>query len=189
MRLVLIALLLLVGAVAGGRWLGGREGSPDVPAIELSSTQAYAKLGSRGPERFARVGPGLYRGGQPSRRDLRLLRALDVRTIIDLRRGRSDGERAAAEQAGLRFLSFPLDGTSTPSRSELDPIVEAMRAGNVYVHCKAGRDRTSLVVALYRVRVDGWPPDRAWQSEARAFGHHGLLLRSGLERAFRLATR
>jgi protein tyrosine/serine phosphatase len=45
----------------------------------------------------------------------------------------------------------------------------------VYVHCKNGRDRTSLVVALFRVLYQGWEPDEAWNYEVLAYGHQPSL--------------
>jgi protein tyrosine/serine phosphatase len=33
----------------------------------------------------------------------------------------------------------------------------------IYVHCALGRDRTGLLVALYRVRQLGWSPAAAYQ--------------------------
>jgi protein-tyrosine phosphatase len=57
----------------------------------------------------------------------------------------------------------------------------------VYVHCAAGRDRTSLIVALYRVWVNNWTPQMAWQHEARDFGHYQWWFR-GLYRVFAALT-
>jgi tyrosine-protein phosphatase SIW14 len=39
----------------------------------------------------------------------------------------------------------------------------------VFVHCQAGKDRTGLVVAVYRILVDGWSVDDAI-SERKTFG-------------------
>jgi GTP:adenosylcobinamide-phosphate guanylyltransferase len=76
--------------------------------------EAFDYLASRqGPPRFAEVADGVYRGGQPSRRDLEALHALGVKTIIDLRRedeAVSRREEAEAHQLGLTFMHFPFYG-------------------------------------------------------------------------------
>jgi hypothetical protein len=43
--------------------------------------------------------------------------------------------------------------------------------GVVLVHCKNGRDRTSLVVGLYRALIEGAPVDEVWANDFVAFGH------------------
>jgi protein-tyrosine phosphatase len=39
----------------------------------------------------------------------------------------------------------------------------------VFVHCQAGKDRTGLVVAVYRILVDGWDVEEAI-AERKRFG-------------------
>jgi protein tyrosine/serine phosphatase len=53
------------------------------------------------------------------------------------------------------------------------------------VHCDNGSDRTSLAVALYRVEVEGWDPQRAWQAEALDYGHRPRRVMREIELAFR----
>jgi protein tyrosine/serine phosphatase len=149
---------------------------------------AYRTLQSaEGPTRFSQVADGLYRGGQPTAHQLQLLHELGVRTVINLRQSNASEEQASAERLGMRFLHFPFSGISQPDGVLLQEIVKAIdpSAGAVYVHCKEGRDRTSLIIALYRVLKQGWSPDHAWKSEAIDFGHHGWPFMRGLERAFR----
>ncbi len=143
------------------------------------------------PVRFAQVTPRLYRGGEPSPAQLAELYARGVRTVIDLR-DRPVAvavEAEAAARLGMRHRSFPFSGFAEPDGALLRQIVAAMQEagdGAIYVHCHAGRDRTSLVVALYRVWVEAWAPAEAWRREADAFGHGGwrhVFFRK-LDRAF-----
>jgi protein tyrosine/serine phosphatase len=128
--------------------------------------------GPAGPVRFAVVRAGLYRGGQPTPRHLELLHDLGVNTVVDLRRGNTDVEAATARRLGMHFVRFPFYGVFGADSAFLKSIIEAIRqGGNVYVHCHVGRDRTSLVVALYRVLVDKWDPREAWAKEAVAYGY------------------
>jgi protein tyrosine/serine phosphatase len=144
--------------------------------------------------RFAQVAPRLYRGGQPDEEDLRRLHELGVRTIISLR-GPSKAqaaEEALAGELGMRFRRFAFSGLSEPEPAMLHQIVGAMSdpdGGAVYVHCHRGRDRTSLVTALYRVWVDHWAPELAWQKEAVDYGHAPWrLFFYKLDRAFSRLT-
>jgi protein tyrosine/serine phosphatase len=140
---------------------------------DATRERALAELrGPHGPVRFAVVRDGLYRGGQPTPHHLELLHALGVNTVIDLRRGNSDAEAAAAQRLGIRLVRFPFFGIFGADHLFLANVVEAIRhGGSVYVHCHVGRDRTSLVIALYRVLVEGWEPRLAWQKEAIAYGY------------------
>jgi protein tyrosine/serine phosphatase len=50
---------------------------------------------------------------------------------------------------------------------------------NVYVHCLEGRDRTGLMIALYRTCMQAWPLDEAYSEMVscgyRGFAHHVIL--------------
>jgi len=173
----LIAMLVLPACGAAARCAAPAR-TVSLPNDD-GARDAYASLRSvRGPTRFQQVGPQLYRGGQPTAAHLLALRALGVHTIINLRDtpGAVATERADAERLGLRFLNFPFSGLSNPDPKQLREINAALidpTNGSVYVHCREGRDRTSLVVALYRVWHDGWPPEMAWHHEADDYGHGG----------------
>jgi protein tyrosine/serine phosphatase len=154
---------------------------------------ALAELaGPTGPKRFAVVREGLYRGGQPTPRHVELLHAAGVETIVDLRLpdGDSRKEAAAAARLGMRFINLPFTGLLRVDPPFLMRVVDVVRGGGrVYVHCNVGRDRTSLIVALYRVLVDGWDPATAWQREAVAFGYRRGLFHGSIVDSFDAATR
>jgi protein tyrosine/serine phosphatase len=190
------AILPVVVVVALARCAASAYSAAPERAFSLPADAAvhdvFAWLRSqRGPTRFQQVAPALYRGGQPTAAHLAALHALGVRTIVDLRNTPAAvaAERAEADRLGLRFLSFPFSGLGAPDPTQLRAIVAALvdaANGPVYVHCQQGRDRTSLVVALYRVWHDGWSPELAWQREADDYGHGGwrhIFFRK-LDRAF-----
>jgi len=116
----------------------------------------------------------LYRSGQPDRRDLKRLRdAYGIRTIVNLRRAdEQDGaeglslseERLAVEQLGLRFFHLPMDGDAKVDPNTVNrwlEIAEAPENHPILIHCKAGVDRTGLLAAAYRIRVQRWSPQKA----------------------------
>jgi protein tyrosine phosphatase (PTP) superfamily phosphohydrolase (DUF442 family) len=188
--LPLVFVVALAGCAASAYSAAPERSSLLPPDGAVRDTFAWLRS-QRGPTRFQQVAPALYRGGQPTAAQLAALHALGVRTIVDLRNTASAvaNERAEADRLGLRFLSFPFSGLAKPDPAQLRAIVAALADpanGAVYVHCQQGRDRTSLVVALYRVWHDGWSPELAWQREADDYGHGGwrhIFFRK-LDRAF-----
>jgi protein tyrosine/serine phosphatase len=160
--------------------------APSTPAVALADLQSEA-----GPARFGMVNERLYRGGQPSADHLHMLHALGVTKIIDLRRERLDlvnAERATARELGMQFVELPFYGIFGTDPAFLGRVVEEMASpgeGAVYVHCSNGRDRTSLAVALYRVVVERWQPDEAWEREAIGYGYERRRLNREIELAFR----
>jgi protein tyrosine phosphatase (PTP) superfamily phosphohydrolase (DUF442 family) len=140
----------------------------------LTESEAFRELASpKGPPRFARVSENLYRGGQPSKRNLELLRSLGVTTVINLRREDEStwrAEEAEALRLGMHFMHFPFYGIFGADKLFVERILSEMKKGHVYIHCKNGRDRTSLMVALYRVLEEDWDPHVAWKLEAINYG-------------------
>jgi len=45
----------------------------------------------------------------------------------------------------------------------------------VFLHCRQGQDRTGIVVAAYRMKVDGWSLADA-EAEMRSFGFHDIWM-------------
>lgn len=135
------------------------------------------------------VSDSVVRGGQPDAEGLRILHEAGVRTIVNLRHsirasGPSSGsffrrrgddeeideERACAEGLGLHFVNISLDGISTPPRRDLERFVALFsEPANtpLFVHCLYGKERTSLMVGAYRVGIEGWPVDKAYQEMLR----------------------
>lgn len=143
--------------------------------------------GAAGPPRFAEVRAGIYRGGQPSRRHLEALQALGVRTVISLRRESRRGwqeEKRHVQQLGMRWLRFPFYGVFGADVAFLREILDEMGRGGVYIHCKHGRDRTSLLVALYRVWFEKWHPEEAWKLEVLDFGYQPSRFYRLIRRSF-----
>jgi protein tyrosine/serine phosphatase len=150
---------------------------PQAATRRLTPTDALEELLAEGPVNFGQITDTIYRGGQPDAADLARMRALGVDTIINLRRENRSlrrRERRTAEALGMRVLEFPFYGVFGADDEFLGEILRQATDpdnGTVYVHCKNGRDRTSLVIALYRVLYQGWKAEEAWNYEVLAFGH------------------
>lgn len=123
---------------------------------------------------FHQVNEHLFRGGQPEAGGIARLKSLGVRTIVNLRHEPDlvQAEAAEAAQAGLRYFSVPMHGLGRPTGEQVARVQSLLlEPGNwpVFVHCKAGSDRTGVMIAYYRIAQAGWSAERAIK-EALGFG-------------------
>jgi hypothetical protein len=126
---------------------------------------------------FAVVDPAkrVYRGTQPTTPEAwKHIRDLGVQTVVKLN-GEGEGSDAGAEAEGLTVVRLPISTVQqtigSPKVSTVDSAVAQLRLGKCYVHCgstarsspnslaaklgsQGGQDRTGLIVAIYRVRID-----------------------------------
>lgn len=137
---------------------------------------------------FQVVSKVILRGGQPDQEGLELLKKAGVKTIVNLRHsartsGNSgsffrrrgdddeiDEERDIAEQLGLKFINISLDGVNTPPKDDLQRFVGLFKEESnlpLFVHCLYGKERTSLMVGCYRVKVEGWTVEQAYKEMIR----------------------
>ena len=131
-------------------------------------------FGLPGLNNVGRVAPGIYRGAQPRPEGYATLKRMGVRTVINLRS--KHGERKAVEAAGMRAVEVPIDTLERIDAGAVRKAVALMAdPANwpVFVHCAHGRDRTGVVVAVYRMDVDGWSEADA-ESEMQSFGFNDV---------------
>ncbi len=70
-------------------------------------------------------------------------------------------------------IEFYQQLTSVPEQTVM-LAVSSMSTPGTFVHCQHGEDRTGLIVAFYRWRIQHWSRDKAEQ-EMLAFGFHKEL--------------
>ncbi len=126
-----------------------------------------------GLRNLARVDKGLWRSYQPRREGFRQLKKLGVKTVVSLRNTRSD--RKYLKGLGLRYKRLSVAPWNAKEKRLLQVLKVLTDPANqpVVVHCKHGADRTGLVVALYRVIVQGWSKEKALK-ELKRFGFHSV---------------
>jgi protein tyrosine/serine phosphatase len=128
---------------------------------------------------FGQVNDHIYRGGQPKGVHFRQLAVLGVKTVLDLRGDAEPGSKTEAEQAGLQYINLPLEPKRYPqadAATRFLEIVNDQANWPVFVHCAGGRHRTGAMVAVYRMTMDHWKVDQAYnemkQYDFYTFGGH-----------------
>jgi len=158
----------------------------DNPAREL--TAAGSKL-----KHFAPVDVGVYKGSRPkSDADYRFLQSLHVRYIVDLQvfPFMSFLEKRKARKYGITVIPGIMNASPiSPSEKHVDAILTILRDEKyhpIYFHCRFGRDRTSVIAALYRMYFLGMSPQDATQYlHESGYAFRFGWLRSGLTRYVR----
>lgn len=118
-----------------------------------------------------------WRAAQPLPYQLKRVKALGVRTIINLRGNATQptarAERAACERLGLNYVDYCIRSRDAPSKAELHGLRDlfARIEHPVLLHCKSGADRAGLVSALYLHLVDNVPVEEAKRQLSLRFGH------------------
>lgn len=153
-------------------------------------------------ENFKEVTEGkIYRGARPALEDITHLHQLGFRTFINLQGGDRNSllygsiaswlepgedpqniqiEKEWVKDLGMNFWHAPLNSFDAVSKHDsilIDKTLEIManpKAHPIYIHCEHGKDRTGLLVALYRVKYEKWEIADAYQEWVES--GHGLLL-------------
>jgi protein tyrosine/serine phosphatase len=124
--------------------------------------------------RFAVLSDGLYRGGQPTEKGFRFLKEKGVKTVINLR-AEDDSEAAIVEKLGMRYMRIPVNEIRPWSQIPPGAIAKYFELVNnpenypIFFHCRRGADRTGALAALYRMALQGWSAQKAYD-EARDIG-------------------
>jgi protein tyrosine/serine phosphatase len=129
-------------------------------------------FGLPGLTNVGRMAIGILRGAQPKPEGYATLKAMGVRTVINLRT--RHGERKAVEAAGMRYVEIPMNVMKNVDPAAVRNALSVMTdPANqpVFLHCSRGKDRVGVVAAVYRMEVDGWSMEEA-VAEMEAFGFH-----------------
>jgi len=156
-----LAVGIVLSVIARTLTQGGGPFAPnrrrDVPAM-IDSGYAWAgPINRPGVGNFHRVSETMFRGAQPTAEGMRVLQSMGIRTIVNLRRFHSDRDELGDTPLRYERITF---NTTHPERRETVRFLQLATTPSlqpIYVHCKHGSDRTGLMVAAYRVAVEGWP--------------------------------
>jgi ADP-ribosyl-[dinitrogen reductase] hydrolase len=137
--------------------------SPAVTDADPEAQAAYQQMFGLPQFEYDEIAPNVYAGRAPTfRRDVWRLRAQGVTHLLDLREphewsgsGRVGNSAIhEIERLGVARLSVPVADMGASRLDDLDRAVAFMAAalhvgGTVYIHCRAGMERTAAVAAAW----------------------------------------
>lgn len=168
-----LSALVLLGCLAGAY---ADQAAVSNTASSATGRVAWAQaISAEGLPNLHKVSDALYRGAQPEAKGFQSLKALGVRTVINLRASHSDLDDMAG--MGMTYVAIPMK-TWQPKEEDVVRFLQvATVASNapVFVHCRHGADRTGLMCAMYRVFVCGWAKEEAIREMTEGgFGFHAV---------------
>ncbi len=145
----------------------------------------YVQSGEMSIPNFHKVDTGIYRGARPREQGIKELKQIGIKAIVNLEReifekvpGEVKKEKQWAEEAGIKFFHVPMHPFFAPKKEEIERALAYITdpANHpVFVHCDRGSDRTGVVIAAYRIRLNGWNFEKAYE-EMKRYGHRDKLL-------------
>jgi protein tyrosine phosphatase (PTP) superfamily phosphohydrolase (DUF442 family) len=101
-----------------------------------------------GVDNFGEVSSDLWRGGKPSKEGMQWLAHRGMKTVIDLQMEDESGD----VPQGVRYVPIRVSMWQCDC-VDVAAVIQAIDEGPkpVFIHCQAGRDRTGLAVAAWRM--------------------------------------
>ena len=157
--------------------------------LALASVITSAQKAGTPPaiKNFGKVNDNYFRGSQPTELQMAALKAMGVKTIVDLRRDYIPEERQWAKQLGLTYFNLPLKPNQAATKEQTEyflRLVNDPANAPVYVHCKGGRHRTGAMTAAYRITHDGWTAEQAFEEMKKYDFNDGLFGGPGEQKKF-----
>lgn len=122
--------------------------------------------------RLRKVTDRLYRGSAPSPKDVLWLKEiLGINKIVSLDRETGDKIDRTCKMLGINHVKVYIDGSKKSLYDALSRNLKhlLLQGGPTYVHCHEGKDRTGLIVALFKCKYMGMAPENAI-NEAKSLG-------------------
>lgn len=147
--LIIISLLILPSVLFAGETRPARPGTWASPIV------------MDGVPNLHKVSADLYRSAQPTEQGMKQLKAMGIKTVVNLRSFHSDQDEL--KDTGLFYEHIYMKAWH-PEREDIVrflQIVTNPKRTPVLVHCLHGADRTGTMCAIYRIAVQGWDKDEA----------------------------
>lgn len=115
----------------------------------------------KGLSNLHQVTPMIYRSAQPDKNSGSVISELGIKTVLSFRK--RDKDEPLHSTPGVTFKRYPLYTWDI----EEEDILAVLRIMNdpanqpILVHCTHGADRTGLMMASYRMIIQGWTKEAA----------------------------
>ncbi|MEW6374258.1 MAG: hypothetical protein AB1502_00510, partial [Thermodesulfobacteriota bacterium] len=146
--------------------------------------------------KFRKVNDKIFAGGQPKNEEaVKSLANRGIKTIVNLESVIEEElkkEKEWAKKYNINYIWYPTPPTALPpvgparcpTKNETENAIIIINNPNnqpVYIHCWRGIDRTGIVIATYRVKMEGWPVEAA----INEWKKNGVLSLPDWEKCFR----
>lgn len=125
-------------------------------------------------QKLRKVTDQLFRGSAPSPKEVMWLKdQLGINKIVSLDKEAGDRIRRSCQLLHINHIILPIDIRYLKRdllqflKNDLKKLF--LQGGPTYVHCRAGKDRTGLAIALVQCKYLGKSPDKAIE-EAKSLG-------------------
>ncbi|MGH9803165.1 MAG: fused DSP-PTPase phosphatase/NAD kinase-like protein [Blastocatellia bacterium] len=156
-RLVLLVIVVAIAALSASAMCMASSGDKH----EKKSTDSQTEVTN-----FGKVTDSYYRGAQPKEDEYGKLASLGIKTVIDLRDDPKDYAKESAEQVGMKYFNLPLSDKTYPAADLAEKFLSLVNDKSnqpVFVHCAGGRHRTGAMTAVFRMKMQGWDVEQAYE--------------------------
>lgn len=133
-------------------------------AQEAKTKEAFPQVKIKN---FGQMDERFFRGAEPKKQeDFEALKALGVKTVVDLQAEPEPAERGMVESLGMTYVNIPMITKSYPKDEHVAQflkLVDDPSTGKFFVHCAGGRHRTGVMGAVYRFNKYGWNYDQVYK--------------------------
>ncbi|MBN1793795.1 MAG: tyrosine-protein phosphatase [Candidatus Omnitrophica bacterium] len=122
---------------------------------------------------FHEVKKGIFRSGFPREKGYERLEEIQIKTVISLCPDgpKTEWEEAQAEKFHIAFFHIPIErGHAGSRKDDIATITGLLKDSNkhpILVHCSDGKNVTGMAIAIYRVLVDHWGIQAAYEEALR----------------------
>jgi len=144
--------------------------SPPTPMQEYT----LEKIKSKHLTNFYKLNDSVYRSEQPSKKGMRELEAMGIKSILNLRRRKTDEKKIKG--LDLQLKRIPLKA-ATVDFDDIFTVLNSMQQAKkpVLIHCWHGSDRTGVIIAAHRMVFENWSKDKAIaEFISKPLGHHRI---------------
>ena len=112
---------------------------------------------------FFEIAPGVYRSNHPTRRRFAKMKAMGLKSVLNLRGSQGAAHYLTEEEIcrdlGLTLVSISMQARHAPPGPEILNMIAAFRTLEkpFVMHCKSGADRAGFAAAVYLLVIEGRP--------------------------------